>query len=138
MLIDGASADASKRRFIRRVSASQTVFHLCSNEGVANAISNTDEGSVVLMFWSDAAYARRVQANGFDSYEIETIDLFDFLFRWLPGMTGDGVLAGLNWDHELRGRECDPFELREEIEEAMSDDLMAEYQQKYEELTRDA
>ncbi|MDB6132703.1 MAG: hypothetical protein JWM59_946 [Verrucomicrobiales bacterium] len=36
------------------------------------------------------------------------MDLFDFWFRWLPGISGDGILAGTNWDGELRGVECDP------------------------------
>ncbi|RYD70539.1 MAG: DUF2750 domain-containing protein, partial [Verrucomicrobiaceae bacterium] len=52
----------------------------------------------------------------FDDHETRAMPLFEFLFRWLPGMSGDGVLAGLDWNQDLVGLELDPFELRERIE----------------------
>ena len=64
------------------------------------------------------------------------MELFDFLYRWLPGMSGDGVLAGPNWNGDLAGREIDAFELREIIEEKMSSELLEKYEQKYNELTK--
>ncbi len=48
------------------------------------------------------------------------MSLFDFLFRWLPGMSGDGVLAGPNWNHDLVGVELDPYELRVQIDAALT------------------
>ena len=57
--------------------------------------------------------------------------LFDFLFRWLPGMSGDGVMAGPNWNHELVGLELDPFELREQIDAALSPAQVDAYAERY-------
>lgn len=127
MWIDGATAEKNKNIFIKRVVESETIFYLSENGGVANSVSNDDDECTILMFWSDKAYARRVQANGFESYEISEITLFDFLYRWLPGMTNDNVLAGVNWNQELCGLESDPFELREEIELQMSSERLEEY-----------
>jgi hypothetical protein len=80
------------------------------------------------MFWSDRAYASRVKNNGFENYEVECLELFNFLYRWLPGMTGDRVLDGTNWSGDLIGVEKDPFELREEIEASMPETIKIEYE----------
>jgi hypothetical protein len=132
---DEASVDASKERFIHRIVSGETVFHLTNDDGVANSVSNDAEETVILMFWSDEPYARRVQKNGFEDYEVACITLFDFLYSWLPGMADDEVLAGVNWDHELIGAECDSHDLRDEIVESMSADVLAEYESKFQLLT---
>ncbi len=134
MWLDGATAKNNKNIFIKRIVESETIFYLSKDGGVANSVSNDDDECIILMFWSDKAYAKRVQANGFASYEISEIMLFDFLYRWLPGMTNDNVLAGVNWNQELCGRELDPFELREEIELQMSSERLEEYDKIYKSL----
>ena len=45
--------------------------------------SNEYDDLAVLLFWSDAAYARRAIASEFKDCEPASIPLFDFLFRWL-------------------------------------------------------
>jgi hypothetical protein len=135
MILDGATAEANKDRFIRRVIESEIVFYLTSEEGVANSISNEDERQTVLMFWSEIAYAKRVQNNGFEDYNISEITLFDFLYRWLPGMSGDNVLVGVNWNQDLVGRETDPYDLRTQLEAKMGKDMLAEYEEHYNELS---
>lgn len=57
-----------------------------------------------------------------------------FLYRKHSGMSGDDVLAGVNWNKKLIGRECDPFELRTEIENEMDNDLLTKYESRYDEL----
>lgn len=89
----------------------------------------------MLLFWSDEAYARRAQQE-FPEYAPAQIGLFDFLFRWLPGMSGDGVLAGTNWTGDLVGLEKDPYELRTEIEAAMPPEVSAAHKARYEAETR--
>ena len=106
------------------------------SDGVANSVSNDDDEATILMFWSDRAYATRARTNGFDDYDETSMDLFDFLYRWLPGMSGDGVLAGTNWTGDLIGVESDPFELREEIEAEMSEELLKMHKDQYETLTK--
>jgi hypothetical protein len=61
--------------------------------------------------------------------------LFDFMYRWLPGMSGDGVLAGPNWIGDLIGLELDPFQFREAIESAMSPEHVERHERMYQDMT---
>ena len=137
MFQDRASVEASHQRFINRIISHEIVYCLSDSHGVANTISNDDEELDVLMFWSDRAYALRSKKSLEPSLQPQEIELFDFLFRWLPGMSSDGVLAGTNWDSNLIGVEKDPFDLREEIEREMTKELLEEYERKYIKLTKD-
>ncbi len=136
MFQDSATVESNVQRFVKRIIEKESVFYLSNPDGVANSVSNDDEETAILMFWSDKAYATRAKRNfdeGFDEVEME---LFDFLYRWLPGMSSDGVLAGPNWDGDLVGREINPFELRELIEDQMPSVLVEESESKYNELTK--
>lgn len=136
-----ADAKADVDRFIKRVVAADTVWYLTSKNGTAGCPSNAEpegdeEPPTVLLFFSDAAYARRAQSRSFRRHSPKSMSLFDFMYRWLPGMSGDGVLAGPNWTGELIGLEVDPFELREAIEAGMTHDHLRRHEQLYKELSR--
>ena len=133
-LLDRATCNANHDRFVRRIIDNEIVWYLSNPNGVANSISNEDEETNILLFWSDRAYTTRAKKETFPDFEEASMDLFDFLFRWLPGMSGDGVLAGTNWTQDLIGVEKDPFELREEIDSLMSQDLRNIHQTKYSKL----
>ena len=135
-LLDRATCDESHDRFIRRVIESEIVWYLNHPDGVANSCSNEDDETTILMFWSDQAYARRARKNGFEDYEEKSMDLFDFLFRWLSGMSSDGVLAGTNWTGDLIGVEINAYELRKEIESRMPEKIKQKHLQHYKELTK--
>lgn len=135
MILDSATVESNFQRFINRVIENETVFYLSNDEGVANSVSNDDEETIILMFWSDRAYAARVNRILPEEFSESEMTLFDFLYRWLPGMTGDCVLAGPNWNGDLVGREIEPFDLRTEIEEKMPPELLEEYEESYRKLT---
>src|SRR5688500_17243747 len=104
---DTASCEENYRRFIERVAASGEAWILKNESGAAHCESNEGDSDVIL-FFSDAAYARRVQNSAMTKYQPQRLDLFDLLFRWLPGMSNDGVLAGPNWTEDLIGLELNP------------------------------
>lgn len=135
MILDSATVESNFHRFISRVVESETVLYLSNGEGVANSVSNDNEETTILMFWSDRAYAHRVNEVLTEEFYESEMTLFDFLYRWLPGMTGDGVLAGPNWNGDLVGREIEPFDLRTEIEEKMPPELLEKYEERYREHT---
>lgn len=119
--IDEAASNEMADRFLDRVVDSGVVFWLTSASGAAQSESTRfvdadDTPLPVLLFFSDAAYARAVQGAHYTKYEVAQMPLFDFLYRWLPGMSGDGVAAGLNWRADLCGPERDPLKLREAID----------------------
>jgi hypothetical protein len=141
MLRDTADCEADVRRFAKRVAGSEVVWYLSSGDGPAVCESNDGdeegegESREVILFFSDEAYARRCQGSHYEDHEIASMTLFDFLFRWLPGMSGDGVLAGPNWNQELIGLEVDPFELRERIEAELTPAQAAAHEETYRGLT---
>lgn len=135
MLLDSATVESNYKRFINRIVESETVYYLSNDDGVANSVSNDDKENGILMFWSDRAYAARAKIFLDAAFVESEMSLFEFLYRWLPGMSGDDVLAGPNWNGELVGKEIDPFDLRTEIEESMSSELLEKYEERFHELT---
>jgi hypothetical protein len=127
MLRDRADSEADHRRFIERVIRAETVWALRADDGFAWCKSNDHEDQAVIMFWSDRAYAERARKSEFPEYTLVEISLFDFLFRWLPGMAGDGVLAGANWAGQLIGVESDPDGLQDQITDQMPKDMIGRY-----------
>ncbi len=142
MLRNTADCQADVDRFIGRVVESEAIWYLASENGTAFCESNTEEDedeepSTVLLFFSDAAYARRAQSQHFAGYQVTRMDLFDFLHRWLPGMTDDRILAGPNWSADLVGLEIPAYPLRKQLEGAMTKEHLSRYQSRYNELTGD-
>jgi len=127
---DTATCLANYARFVSRVGQNEVVWGLKGTDGWAFAESNDNPNISIILFWSDEAYARRA-CSSFPEKEPERIELFNFLYRWLPGMSGDGVLAGANWTGDLVGLESDPYELRSEIEDHMSFEQNLRYQARY-------
>lgn len=135
-LLDRVTCDANHKRFIERIIQSETIWYLSHPDGVATSVSNDDESTTILLFWSDRAYAKNAKRNEFSEYKETSMDLFDFLFRWLPGMSGDKVLSGTNWTYDLIGIESDPFDLREQIEDKMPEEIKRKYEEIYNEATK--
>lgn len=127
MLRDRADSQADHRRFIERIIASETVWALKGESGFAWCESNEAANKDVILFWSDRAYAKRAQESQFPKCEPAALSLFDFLFRWVPGMSDDGVLAGTNWTGALTGIESHPDRLQEQITDRMPEPMLNRY-----------
>ena len=130
MLQDEITVGESHERFLSRVVASEVVWGIRNELGFQGCPSNENEQRTILLFWSDAAYARRAVAGGFTDCEPGEIPLFDFLFRWLPGMADDKLLAGTNYTGQLHGLELEPLDLQREILIAMSEQQFAAYRRR--------
>lgn len=93
----------------------------------------TDLPRDVYLFFSDRAYARAVLRETWpDSphFEARSIALFDFLYRWLPGMARDGHLVGTNWTGDLIGLEHEPKNVQAAIVEKLPADVSDRYRRK--------
>lgn len=108
------------------------VWGVRSKSGFQSCESNEDDARRVLLFWSDAAYARRAISRDYPECEAASIDLFSFLYRWLPGMHDDNVLVGPNYTADLCGLELEPLELQDHLLEAMPPDVFGEYRARLE------
>ena len=128
MLHDQATIRDNHERFLRRVVESETVWGLDTGCGFAWCESNEADDREVIVFWSDRAYAERAQKTEFTDCSVKSISLFDYLFRWLPGMANDEVFAGTNWTADLAGLEIEPEDLQEQILNEMPPEMISRYQ----------
>ncbi len=124
-------------RFLDEVVAGEQVWGLSTQDGFLACESDETEERAVLPFWSDADDARAAQPE-VEGSEVDSIELFDFLFRWLPGMDDDDVLVGTNWTTTLEGKEVEPLDLQDEILDTMSDEMRISYLDRLAQEVRDA
>jgi len=109
------------QQFLSKVVETGKVWGLCNRRGEwVFAWSDKHPGNPrqVLPFWSSKSGADRCAKEEWNSYRPKPIPLNDFLERWLPGMEGEKVLAGINWNSKLIGFEAEPGELQQHLQEA--------------------
>jgi hypothetical protein len=134
---DDETDEEAHSRFIAEVVEEEHVWGLSTQDGFLACESDEAKERAVLPFWSDADEARSAQSE-VEGSEVDSIELFDFLFRWLPGMDDDDVLVGTNWTETLEGKELEPLDLQDEILDAMSDDTRISYLDRLAREVRDA
>ena len=130
MLRDAATCRENYKRFIERVAAAGEAWILAGESGAAFCESNKRECADVVLLFSDAAYAQRA-IQSVPEHKPERLSLFNLLYRWLPGMNQDGVLAGPNWTGDLVGLEIKPLELRKELEKQLSPEQRASLSEQF-------
>lgn len=94
--------------FCERVETSALVFGLSAEQDVgwAYAPSHVEETDV-LLFFSTRELALACRAEEWADYHVIELPLELFLERWLPNMSDDDLLCGLDWSSELVGLEYD-------------------------------
>lgn len=57
------------------------------------------DGQRAMPFWSKESRASLITANveAYCGFEVVRIPLDEWRARWLPGLSRDGLLVGLNW-----------------------------------------
>ncbi|OAH51068.1 DUF2750 domain-containing protein [Microbacterium oleivorans] len=102
--------------FFSEVLTHQEVFTI-SDEGGVPAPKNAD-GRRAMPFWSLETRAQRI-IEGVSTYRAFTpirLTLEEFRARWLPGLTGDGLLVGINWSGETAtGYDLTPGEVESRL-----------------------
>jgi hypothetical protein len=107
-------------RFLVEVIENGCVWGLEGPEGWALCASETRKDTHVMPFWSQQQFALAHCQEDWQGYRPVAIELEEFLEDWLTGMHQDVVLAGLNWDAELEGREMEPLDLLEEFDQELA------------------
>lgn len=103
-------------KFIKKVCETNIVYSLKNEIGFATSNSNQvveEDGEPVeiICFWSEEIRARVCAKNGWKNYETVEIELNDFIENWCIGMDNDGLLAGINFDHNMFGYEIEGYHL---------------------------
>jgi hypothetical protein len=140
-LINVADAQENHERFLRRAVEHRSVWTAWGRTGPLIVESNftpdvvTDGNRVardVYLFFSDEAYAKRALRESWPDVprcSARSISLFDFLYRWLPGLHRDGHLAGTNWTGDLIGLELEPSELKAQLHSRLPQDLRVQFRE---------
>lgn len=105
------NSDTQYQQFIANVVASDEVWGLEGDEGLAISSSSTNEEQDVIPFWSSEVVAQAVAADDWAGFKPSSMSLVDFLENWLSGMHNDEILVGTDWDASLEGKEVEPLQL---------------------------
>ncbi|NOW97658.1 DUF2750 domain-containing protein [Mucilaginibacter sp. SG564] len=120
MLQDIATIESKYKLFIGKTAASKSVWALKSKNGWANSHSNDSEDVDVIPFWSDRAYAKACARDDWKGYLPVEIPLAEFLESWCIEMADNEVLAGINWDTNMFGKESTALDLAVDVLEQLN------------------
>jgi len=120
MLQDIITIESKYKLFIEKTAASKLVWALKSKSGWANSHSNDSEDVDVIPFWSDRAYAKICARDDWKGYLPVEIPLAEFLESWCTEMADNDVLAGINWDANMLGKESTALNLAIDILEQLN------------------
>lgn len=125
MIQDQIALENRHKNFVKKVSENEIVYALKNDCGYATSSSNEiedEDGNPVeiICFWSDKAIAKSCIKNEWSEYEIDELNLSEFLENWCVGMSNDGLIVGTNFDQNLFGYEVEPLELILEIITALN------------------
>jgi hypothetical protein len=83
--------------FYREVAAKRVVWTIQDAGGYPAPM--TSSGQRAQPFWSSRSRAARIIATvpAYAGFEVVEISWTDFCQRWVPGLTRDGILVGVNW-----------------------------------------
>ena len=107
MVQDTAIIESKYQLFIEKAAANKSIWILKGKDGWANSHSNDNEDVVVIPFWSDRALAKVCARDDWRGYLPVEIPLAEFLENWCAEMTDNEVLAGVNWDANMFGKESE-------------------------------
>lgn len=119
-----SSSEIQAKAFYKQVASTRSVWTIRDEAGIP--VPESDDGSRAMPFWSSRSLAELIirnveDYNGFHPMEISWEDFRD---KWVPGMTKDGLLAGVNWSGATAsGLDMMPAELVKYVETAIRNSL---------------
>ena len=108
--------------FYRGVAKNQKVWTIRDDGGFPAL--KTPDGKRSQPFWSSLSRVEKIIKTapsyaGFEPYEISWAD---FCQAWVPSMTDDGLLVGVNWSgKKVLGYDLEPKQVQESVEAVMEE-----------------
>lgn len=102
--------------FFSEAVSGQAVWSIADDQGHPAPVSG--DGKRSIPFWSKESRAARVvdHVDAYRDFKVVRIDLDAWKSRWLPGMTEDGLLVGLNWSGErATGFDVEPADAKQRL-----------------------
>jgi len=115
-VVKGLPASKRYEYFIKKVADSTEVWGL-SNTTWATA--QVDGGGTVIPFWPKQEFAKACATDEWEKYSPKSIDLKDFLEKWLPGMLRDGYRPAIFYNANDRGVVVDIERLKNDLSEEL-------------------
>ena len=100
---------AHSAAFFKEAIKSQSVWTIRDAGGIPT--STNQDGETAMPFWSSRKRALKITNTvpAYKGFGPEEISLEAFVTRWLPGLKGDGLRAGINWAGKFAtGYDMDP------------------------------
>jgi hypothetical protein len=110
-------AAAHATSFYREVAKAQIVWSIQDSAGFPAPM--TPEGKRSMPFWSSHSRAEKIVQSvaAYAGFEVVAIPWSDFCEAWVPGLTSDGILAGVNWSGtNAMGYDLEPSALQRSVE----------------------
>lgn len=108
------------RAFYREVAAGGRVWTIRDENGFPAPIN--PDGKRAMPFWSlkSRVLATIREPEAYKDFEPVEIGWQSFCEKWIPGLTRDGILAGLNWSGaSATGFDITPTEMKRNVEAMM-------------------
>lgn len=119
-----ADPEIQAKTFYKQVATTRSVWTIRDEAGIP--VPESEDGTKAMPFWSSRALAELIiqnvaDYNGFHPMEISWQDFRD---KWGPGLTRDGLLAGVNWSgSDASGFDILPAELIKNVEKAIRNSI---------------
>ena len=112
------SGPARYQHFVSRVTDWALVWGLKDSTGWV--FSADDQGNSCFPVWPHADYAAACATGNWAGNQPTSIEVHEFLERWLPGMMQDGVLVAVFPTATMQGVVVSPPQLVQAIKDALS------------------
>lgn len=112
----GDDVEENYALFVEEAIDTGCVWSLQNEEGWALCPSIDNDDIDVMPLWSQPEYAKVHCREEWASYEVVPIALEELIEDWCPGLHGDVILLGLNWNDAMEGIEKEPLDLVEDID----------------------
>ena len=109
--------------FYRDVAKQRKVWTIRDDAGFPT--STTRDGKTAMPFWSSLSRVKKIISTvpayaGFKPYELSWDD---FCKAWVPGLTKDGLLVGVNWSGKKAiGYDMEPKRLQDNVEAVIAEE----------------
>ena len=114
-------AAAHSAAFYREVALAQCVWAIEDAGGFPAPIANGTKRA--MPFWSSESRANKIVENvtAYKGFKPVPIPWSTFCERWIPGLTHDGYLAGINWSgSSATGFDVEPEQVRRNVESVLN------------------
>jgi hypothetical protein len=119
------SASASQAaQFYREVASSRVVWAIRDGDGFPAPVGDGDKRA--MPFWSSESRAMDIIRTiaAYQEFSPVSIAWSVFCERWIPGLTKDGLRAGVNWSGaRATGYDIEPSDLKRNVEALMNHDV---------------